>query len=108
MKPIHNFVEMLLTRLEEFQILLEVVKRNQTGSANISSLLSCLNEFDKLCDKIDKINALMGHVKSNLDKLEEDIVKAENNLGFGEPSIKVPSLLTPLFVSFKTIILIYL
>lgn len=78
-----------------------MLKRNQTGSDDITSLISCKNEFEQLCYKIDKVEALLDHVKNNLNKLEDDVVKAEADLGFGDASIKVPSLFTPLFVSPK-------
>lgn len=90
-------------RLEEFQILLEVAKRNQTSSDNISLLLTYRTEFDKLCDRIDKVEELMGHIQNNLDKLEEVVVKTEIDLGFGDSSIKVSSIFSPLFVSLTII-----
>lgn len=98
MKPVHGFIDQLLIRLEEFKILLEVAKRNQTSPADISLLVSYRNEFDKLCDRIDKVEELMDHIQSNLNKLEEDIVKTEIDLGFGDSTIKVPNILSPLFV----------
>lgn len=95
----HEYIEVLLTRLEEFQILLEIVKKNQTSSSNISTILLYSNEFNDLCNKIDKVEALMNHIDYNLDCLEDSIVKAENDLGFKDTSIKVPNLFSPLFVS---------
>lgn len=101
MKPVHHLIELLLTRLEEFHILLLVIQKDQTNCSNISSLLSYSKEFNSLCDKIDQVETMMTHMKSNLEKLEEDINKAEADLGFREASIKVTNLFTPLFVSIK-------
>lgn len=98
MQPVYNLIEQLFVRLEEFQVLLEVAKRNQTSSENISLLLDCRTEFDKLCDRIDKVEELMAHIQNNLEKLEEDVVKNEVDLGFGEASIIVSSIFSPLFV----------
>lgn len=92
----------MLIRLEEAQILLNVLKSNQTYSESVPLLLSHRDEFNVLCDKIDRLEALMEHVQNNLDKLEEDVDKKENELGFGETSIKVPNIFTPLFVCIIT------
>lgn len=98
LKPIYDFTEQLLVRLEEFQVLLDVVNMNQMFAGNMASFLSFKNEFDSLCNKIDRLEALMLHVQSNLDELEEKIIKKETELGFGESSLKVSSIFTPLFV----------
>lgn len=71
---------------------------NQMFAGNMASFLSFQNEFDSLCNKIDTLEALMLHVQSNLDELEDKIIKKETELGFGESSLKVTSIFTPLFV----------
>lgn len=98
LKPVYGFIEQLLLRLEELQVLLDVVKINKTFAGSMTLFLSFKSDFDSLCNKVDRLEALMLHVQSNLDKLEEEIINKETELGFGETSLKVTSIFTPLFV----------
>lgn len=98
----------MLTRLEEFQTMISFVHQDRDESNKILiSVLDANDDFNDLCKKIDKIECLVAHIKNNLNALDEEISKTEENLGCLEQStLKMPSIFTPLFVRFlKNVVL---
>lgn len=53
------------------------------------------NDFNKLCKRIDDLEAFIGLVNQNLDTIEKDVVGAEEELGINDIGIK--GFLKPIF-----------
>lgn len=100
LEPVNKCIDDMFARLEEFQTMMSFVTQDQVESVKVlTSLLDHREEFEDLCIKIDSLECLVSHIKNNLDKLEDDINKAEANLNISEPTAKVANIFTPLFVS---------
>ncbi|XP_018563279.1 biogenesis of lysosome-related organelles complex 1 subunit 4 [Anoplophora glabripennis] len=98
LQPINKSIEDMLARLEEFQTMVSFVKQDETDSNDIlTSLPNYRNDLEDMFNKIDTMESLVIHMKNNLDKLEDDIEKAETELGCNDPKKKVTSIFTPLF-----------
>ncbi|KAJ8969157.1 hypothetical protein NQ314_001898 [Rhamnusium bicolor] len=98
LKPINQSVDDMLTRLEEFQTMVSFVKQDGIDSNDIlTSFLNFKSDMDEMCIKINTIENLITHIKSNLDKLEDDMDKAETEMGCNEHKNKVTNIFTPLF-----------
>ncbi|XP_023017845.1 biogenesis of lysosome-related organelles complex 1 subunit 4 [Leptinotarsa decemlineata] len=98
LKPITASIDDMLTRLEEFQTMISFVVQDRIDYNDIlTAIPNYKNEFDNMCKKIDTLEKLMAHIKSNLDQLECGIEKAEDELGCSETTMKVTNIFTPLF-----------
>ncbi|KAJ8972783.1 hypothetical protein NQ317_009236 [Molorchus minor] len=98
LNPISKSVDDMLARLEEFQTMLTFIKQDEKDSSDIlNSIPNYKNDFDAMCNTIDRLENLMTHIKINLDKLDDDLERAETELGYNEPKKKVTNLFTPLF-----------
>lgn len=53
------------------------------------------DDFNKLCKRIDDLEAFIGLVNQNLDTIEKDVVEAEEELGINDVGIK--GFLKPIF-----------
>ncbi|KAJ8924592.1 hypothetical protein NQ315_000742 [Exocentrus adspersus] len=96
--PINEQIENMLARLEEFQTMILFVKQDGTDSRDIlTSIANYSNELNDLFNKIDTMERLVTHIKSNLDKVEDDVEKAEVEFGCNDSKKKVTSIFTPLF-----------
>lgn len=90
----------MLARLEEFQTMVSFVKQDGTDSNDIlTSLPDYKTDLEEMFKKIDTMESLVTHMKNNLDKLEDDVEKAEIEFGINDPKKKVASIFSPLFVS---------
>nr|CAH7741922.1 unnamed protein product [Callosobruchus chinensis] len=88
----------MLARLEEFQTLLGFMSKDRDQyNSIITSIPKYQAEFDDLSKRTDMVEALVAHIKDNLDTLESRIEKAEAELNINEPTMKVPNIFTPLF-----------
>ncbi|XP_057664678.1 biogenesis of lysosome-related organelles complex 1 subunit 4 isoform X2 [Diorhabda carinulata] len=98
LKPINKSVDDMLARLEEFETMMSFVIQDRKDYNDIlTSVPNYKEEFDILCNKIDSVEKLTKHIKSNLDELEKEIEKAELSLGCTEKTAKVTQIFTPLF-----------
>ncbi|KAG5889941.1 hypothetical protein JTB14_018836 [Gonioctena quinquepunctata] len=97
-EPIIGSIDEMLARLEEFQTMISFVVQDRTDYNDIlSSIPNYGSEFGDMCNKIDTLEKMVAHIKSNLDHLESEIEKAENELGCNEATSKVTNIFTPLF-----------
>ncbi|CAG9862184.1 unnamed protein product [Phyllotreta striolata] len=96
--PLNASIEEMLTRLKDIETTMTSLAQDQQDFTDIlTSIPNYRGEFDNLCDKIDTFEKLIGHMKSNLNDLENEMDKAETNLGCAEKTSKVTQIFTPLF-----------
>ncbi|XP_060524796.1 biogenesis of lysosome-related organelles complex 1 subunit 4 isoform X2 [Cylas formicarius] len=96
--PLHKTVDDLQARLEEFETMLTFVQADAKESRDVLiKILSYKPEFDELCAKIDTIERLVGHVKTNFAGLETEIEKKEAAMGIADTASKVTGIFTPFF-----------
>ena len=85
-------VEDMLTRLEEFQSLIHMVKADgfQAVETLTSEILGRKGELKQLGDRIDGLDSLITRVKTDVDKLESLLTsaEAEANASEGAPLLK--------------------
>lgn len=93
----------MLTRLEEFETILLVVQQERCNAVGLTgSLTQALDNFGELkelCDRIDALEKLIEHVKTNVDTIERRIEATEEHFGLTDNTSKIKNLLIPLFVS---------
>ncbi|XP_072392839.1 biogenesis of lysosome-related organelles complex 1 subunit 4 [Diabrotica undecimpunctata] len=98
LNSLNKSIDEMLTRLEEFQTMMSFVEQDRKDYNDIlTSVPNYKDEFDILCNRIDTVDKLTTHIKSNLDVLENEIEKAESSLGCSEKTAKVTQIFTPLF-----------
>ncbi|KAF2893265.1 hypothetical protein ILUMI_12909 [Ignelater luminosus] len=99
--PIHQSVDDMLTRLEEFETILLIVQQERCNAVGLTgSLTQALDNFGELkelCDRIDALEKLIEHVKANIDTIERRIEAAEEHFGLTDNTSKIKNLLIPLF-----------
>ncbi|RZB66616.1 hypothetical protein BDFB_011578 [Asbolus verrucosus] len=103
LEPINKSVEDMLARLEEFQTMICFAKQERVNASNLMSLISNNSgELAALFARINSVENLVEHVKSNLLSLEVSIQKAEEQLGcLDTKTSKVTNIFIPLFVSYN-------
>lgn len=87
----------MLTRLDEFESLLNVVKENIAVSTdkNLPEISAFQNDFTELCRRIDGFEAFVGKASENLTRMETHVSVAEQELGYTESGLK--GFLKPIF-----------
>ncbi|KAK5642988.1 hypothetical protein RI129_009155 [Pyrocoelia pectoralis] len=99
--PILQSVEDMLTRLEEFETLLTLVQQERCNAVGLTGSLTKAVGFSgdlkELCDRVDKLENLIEHIKSNIDSVERKIDAAEEQFGLTDNTAKIKNLLIPLF-----------
>ncbi|XP_037046176.1 biogenesis of lysosome-related organelles complex 1 subunit 4 [Bradysia coprophila] len=95
--PVCTSIDEMLNRLEEFESLVSIIKNDLAISADqtIPDLMNSQDDFNKLCKRIDDLEAFIGVVNQNLDSIEKDVVEAEEELGINDVGIK--GFLKPIF-----------
>ncbi|KAK3918738.1 Biogenesis of lysosome-related organelles complex 1 subunit 4 [Frankliniella fusca] len=85
-------VEDMLTRLEEFQSLIQMVEADGFQAVNTltTEILGKKDELKQLGDRIDGLECLVTRVKGDMDKLESllNTAEAEANASDGAPLLK--------------------
>ncbi|XP_055912460.1 biogenesis of lysosome-related organelles complex 1 subunit 4 [Eupeodes corollae] len=102
--PLCLSIEETLTRLDEFETLLTSVKieTNSTMENNVVPLLAFKENFQNLCERIDKLENFIDVVNENVNSVEKSIEIAEEELGVTDYSLK-GLLFKPLFSRAKNI-----
>ncbi|KAK4877501.1 hypothetical protein RN001_010007 [Aquatica leii] len=99
--PIHQSVDDMLTRLEEFETLLTIVQQERCNAVGLTGSLTqsvdCFGDIKELCERIDRLEKLVEHIKSNVDTVERKIETAEEHYGLTDNTSKIKNLLIPLF-----------
>ncbi|KAJ6643280.1 Biogenesis of lysosome-related organelles complex 1 subunit 4 [Pseudolycoriella hygida] len=95
--PVCTSIDEMLNRLEEFENLVANIKNDLAISMEqtIPDLMNSQDDFNKLCKRIDDLEAFIGLVNQNLDRIEKDVVDAEEELGINDVGIK--GFLKPIF-----------
>lgn len=97
MEPINETIDQMLVRLEEFQTMVILVQQEKCNS--LAELTESKSELLSLCEKIEALEQLIEHIKSNMYMLEGKIEAAESNLGLKDNTTKIKTFLKPFFVS---------
>ncbi|KAF5269483.1 hypothetical protein FQA39_LY08672 [Lamprigera yunnana] len=101
LEPIHQSVDDMLTRLEEFESLLTIVQQERCNAIGLTGSLTesvdCLNNLKELCERIDKLEKLIQHISNNIESAERKITAAEEHIGLTDNTAKLKNLLIPLF-----------
>ncbi|XP_069692569.1 biogenesis of lysosome-related organelles complex 1 subunit 4 isoform X2 [Periplaneta americana] len=87
----------MLTRLEEFETLTEMVRNNELQNTEeyIPDMLAYKEDLQLLCSRVDRLQAFLARVKQDLEKVEYNIDLAEANAGTSDGKLK--NILKPLF-----------
>ncbi|XP_077285402.1 biogenesis of lysosome-related organelles complex 1 subunit 4 [Arctopsyche grandis] len=95
--PIHQSVDEMLTRLEEFETLMNVMHSNQNDSSAkaFAKILQCKPEIEILNNRVNYLHIFVNKVNDDMTLLERQVEAAEVQLGIPDASIK--SLLKPFF-----------
>ncbi|XP_059620282.1 biogenesis of lysosome-related organelles complex 1 subunit 4 [Phlebotomus argentipes] len=95
--PICRNIDEMLTRLDEFESLLNVVKENISVSTdkNLPEISAFQSDFSELCRRIDGFERFVGIAGDNLARMEAHLAVAEQELGYTESGLK--GFLKPIF-----------
>lgn len=93
--PVHQSVDEMLTRLEEFETLMNVMQSGQDDSSAkaFAKILQCKPEIDILNNRVNYLHIFVNKVNDDMTLLERQVEAAEIQLGIPDASIK--SLLKP-------------
>lgn len=88
--PIHQSVDEMLTRLEEFETLIKVL---QDGPHNLSTkaynkMIECKPEIEILNTRVNFLHVFVTRVNTDLSILERQLETAETQLGIPDTTIK--------------------
>lgn len=92
--PLKDTIEDMLTRLEEFETLTEMVRSNELQNVEeyIPDMLAHREDLTLLCNRVDRLQVFLVRVKQDLEKVEHNIELAEANV-----EGKFKNILKPLF-----------
>ncbi|KAJ9584048.1 hypothetical protein L9F63_021605, partial [Diploptera punctata] len=95
--PVEETVDDMLTRLEEFESLMEMVRCNGLYSldGSIPDLLLYKDKLQMLCNQVDSLEAFVNRVKQDIDLVESQMDAAEVDVGNTDGKLK--NILRPLF-----------
>lgn len=62
--------------------------KNIAAATSIPNIVECKNGFQQYSDKIDKITLMLDRINGHLTELEQNVSKAEEELGFNNTGIK--------------------
>ncbi|XP_046391160.1 biogenesis of lysosome-related organelles complex 1 subunit 4 [Ischnura elegans] len=81
--PLEETIEDMLTRLEEFETLVDMVQEDEGKclGSNIPEIFTANKELEKVFEKIDRLEAFVGRVKHDLDIVESHLDEAEAEAG---------------------------
>ena len=81
----------MLTRLDEFENILQMVQQESrnTLNENIPKILSFQPEFNQLCERLDSLEKFIEIVNRNLDVLERKVEIAEEELDIPDKALNV-------------------
>lgn len=93
----------MVLRLEEFEAMIALVQQERCNSmgmtGSLSETIDGKAELEKLCQRIDTVEQLVEHVKTNLAAIESKVDTAEAQFGATDSTTKLKSFFLPLFVS---------
>ncbi|XP_054711533.1 biogenesis of lysosome-related organelles complex 1 subunit 4-like [Uloborus diversus] len=94
-----NDVEDILTRLDEFTSLVDMVRGDNALclNATLPEIHKKCDEMEKVFQKIDRLEQMIQVVKQNLDQMEEKVAEAEEHLDSSSMKKIFSSLQKPLF-----------
>ncbi|GAB0097526.1 Biogenesis of lysosome-related organelles complex 1 subunit 4 [Sergentomyia squamirostris] len=101
-EPICKNIDDMLTRLDEFESLLNAVKENISVSTdkNLPEIATFQKDFSELCQRIDGFERFITIAGDNLSRMEAHMSVAEHELGYTESGFK--GFLKPIFGRQKT------
>lgn len=92
-------IEDVLTRLDEFTSLVDMVRGDNALCLNntLPEIFKKCEEMEKMFQKVDKLEEMVQAIKQNLDVMEEKVVEAEEKLDSSSVKKLFNSLQKPLF-----------
>ncbi|CAG2056259.1 unnamed protein product [Timema podura] len=99
--PAEETIEDILTRLEEFESLVDMVKNDPSYdlSQPVIDIAACKEELNALCERIDSLETFVGKVSRDMDVVESHLDAAKAEIGGSDETFK--NMLKPLF--FRTL-----
>lgn len=97
LQNVEETVEDMLTRLDEFENLVNMVRTDGEFCVDISipQVLYCKKKLELLCDRIDRLEQFVNHVKADVDSVEIKVEEAEAEVGQNVGKFK--NIFKPLF-----------
>ncbi|XP_023713009.1 biogenesis of lysosome-related organelles complex 1 subunit 4 isoform X2 [Cryptotermes secundus] len=95
--PVEETIDDMLTRLEEFESLMEMVQTNGLHSldGSVPNILLYKDRLRALCNRVDRLETFLNRVKHDLDVVESHMDAAEADVG--NTNGKFKNILKPLF-----------
>nr|CAD7461830.1 unnamed protein product [Timema tahoe] len=95
--PAEETIEDILTRLEEFESLVDMVKNDPSYdlSQPVIDIAACKEELNALCERIDSLETFVGKVSRDMDVVESHLDAAKAEIGGSDETFK--NMLKPLF-----------
>ena len=92
-------IEDILTRLDEFTSLVDMVRGDNALCLNttLPEIFKKCEEMEKMFDKVDKLEQMVQTIKQNLDVMEEKVTEAEEHLDSSSVKKLFNTLQKPLF-----------
>ncbi|XP_066996589.1 biogenesis of lysosome-related organelles complex 1 subunit 4 isoform X2 [Anabrus simplex] len=95
--PVVETIEDMLTRLEEFESLVDMVQSNGSECLGniVPEILAQKDGLQSLCQRIDSLETFVSRVHHDLDIVETQMDVAESDVGSSEGTLR--NILKPLF-----------
>lgn len=92
-------IEDILTRLDEFTSLVDMVRGDNALCLNttLPEIYKKCEEMEKMFQRVDKLEQMVQTIKQNLDAMEEKVVEAEEKLDSSSVKRLFNSIQKPLF-----------
>ncbi|XP_035219272.1 biogenesis of lysosome-related organelles complex 1 subunit 4-like [Stegodyphus dumicola] len=96
---LEDAIEDVLTRLDEFTSLVDMVRDDSTLCLNstLPAIHKKYEEMEKIFQRIDRLEEMVNAIKHNLDVMEEKVTEAEEQLDTSSVKKLFNSLQKPLF-----------
>ncbi|KAK6627376.1 hypothetical protein RUM44_009853 [Polyplax serrata] len=93
---VQDTIDDMLTRLDEFENLVNMVKADNELSSDLSipMVIQSKQKLDLLCRQVDSLEIFINRVKSDMEIIETQVQEAEEEMG--QPNGRIKSMIKPL------------
>ncbi|XP_031618623.1 biogenesis of lysosome-related organelles complex 1 subunit 4 [Contarinia nasturtii] len=85
--PICTNIDEILIRMDEFESSISIIK-NISASTSIPNIIECKKGIQQYSERIDKIQLMLDRINHDITALEQNMNKAEEELGYNDTGIK--------------------
>ncbi|XP_055315399.1 biogenesis of lysosome-related organelles complex 1 subunit 4 [Sitodiplosis mosellana] len=85
--PICTNIDEILTRMDELESSISIMK-NISASTSLPNIIECKTGIQQYSDRIDKLQLMLDRVNIDITSLEQNMNKAEEELGYNNTGIK--------------------